>query len=149
VLVPDREDAAGVFHSGFDLRPVSDDPGVRKKAADVPGVEAGHPFRVESSKNLAETLPFPQDGQPRKTRLRAFQDEELEERPVVVHGHSPLLVVIGDHPRVAPRPVAPLHRISPVDIIGEKRQNYSFPSKSGQGRGIIIRIYYQQLGTRI
>ena len=32
----------------------------------------------------------------RVTFLRAFENQELKEHPIVVHGHAPFLIVIGD-----------------------------------------------------
>ena len=47
-----------------------------------------------------------------KARLRALEDQHLEQAPIVVLGHAPFGVVIGDVERIGPAPVA-----APVAII--------------------------------
>ena len=42
-----------------------------------------------------------QNGLPGQARLKGLQNQQLEEFPVVVLGHAPLLVVVGDLQRVA------------------------------------------------
>jgi hypothetical protein len=42
-----------------------------------------------------------------EANLGALEDEELEQAPVVVHGHAPLLVVLRDVEPGGPRPLAP------------------------------------------
>ena len=44
----------------------------------------------------------------RQPGLRAFEDQQLEQRAVVVHRHAPLGVVVGDVERVVAAPGAAL-----------------------------------------
>ena len=56
-------------------------------------------------------LALAQDCRPGEARLEAFEHQPLEERPVVVAGDAPLLVVVGDHQRVGADPFATLPRL--------------------------------------
>ena len=58
------------------------------------------------SKARAEVPALAQDGDPRQAGLEPVEDELLEQRPVVIFGRAPLLVVIGDVERVGARPRA-------------------------------------------
>src|SRR5437773_11051405 len=51
---------------------------------------------TESIERLPVVLPFLQNCHPAQSCLRPFKHQELEEHPVIVHRHTPLLVVIGD-----------------------------------------------------
>lgn len=51
---------------------------------------------VEMVEGDAVILALLQDGMPAQAGLRAFEHEHLEEVPVVVRGHAPFLVVVGE-----------------------------------------------------
>src|SRR5438552_4868743 len=104
-----REKAARVGNGRIDLRPVAHDAGVCQESPFVSCVVTGYPFRVEAMQCPAVALSLREDGVPRKPGLRAFQDEELEELPVVPDRHAPLLVVVGDGERIARPGAAALH----------------------------------------
>src|SRR5256712_7447532 len=69
--------------------------------------EAGDARGLEAVEGPAVRLTFLEDRRPAEPRLRGLEDEELEEAPVVVDRHPPLLVVVAEHRRVAVRPRAP------------------------------------------
>ena len=52
-------------------------------------------FGVEAAEGLPVRLPALQDRDPAQARLRGLEHEELEVPALVVHGHAPLLVVVG------------------------------------------------------
>ena len=62
--------------------------------------------RVEPGERPAVVLALAQDGEPAQPGLRAFENQKLEQRAVVVHRHAPLLVVIGEVERVVGDPSA-------------------------------------------
>src|SRR4029450_937601 len=55
---------------------------------------------LEVVEGAPEVLALAQDGDPGQPGLKAVEDELLVERAVVVFGHAPFLVVIGDVERV-------------------------------------------------
>src|SRR5690606_29389739 len=59
-----------------------------------------------------------EDGQPAQARLRALEDEELKQEPVVEDRHAPFPVVVGDVVGVAGDPGAALHAQAPCDPSG-------------------------------
>jgi len=101
VLGRHRQERARVGNGGVDLGAVAHDAGVaqqpphvaRVEARDLPGIEAGERAPVRRA--------FFQDRDPRQPRLRAFQQEELEEPAVLTDGDAPLAVVIDDVERIA------------------------------------------------
>ena len=60
------------------------------------GAVSGNPGGIETVERAPVVLALVQDRQPAEAGLGALQDEELEERAVVVLGHSPLGVVVGE-----------------------------------------------------
>src|SRR4029450_972467 len=52
------------------------------------------------------TLALPEHRDPRQPRLRALEDQQLEEGPVVVLGHAPFRIVVGHVEWIATRPTA-------------------------------------------
>jgi hypothetical protein len=53
-------------------------------------------FGIKVIKRDAIMFPLAQHGVPTQPCLGSFQDEELEQAPVIVNGHSPFAVVIID-----------------------------------------------------
>ena len=52
-------------------------------------------LRVETVEGCSVVLALAQHGVPGEAGLRSLEDEKLEEPPVVVDRHTPLLVVVG------------------------------------------------------
>src|SRR5262249_26747883 len=66
---------------------------------------------LEAVEGAAEILALAQDGDPGQSGLEAVEDELLIERAVIVFGHAPFLVVIGDVERVLLGPGAAFESI--------------------------------------
>ena len=66
---------------------------------------------IEAVERGAEGRALAQDRDPGEPRLEAVEHELLEQRPVVVFGHAPFLVVIGDIERIGARPGAALQAV--------------------------------------
>ena len=92
-----------------DLGAVADDAGVGAEAFAVGVVVGGDGGDVEAVEGGAVALAPVEDGAPRKSRLRPFEHEQLEERAVAVRGDTPLLVVVALHEGVVAGPLAAGH----------------------------------------
>ena len=72
--------------------------------------------------------------------LRALEREQLEQRDVVVLRHAPLVVVVGDHERVGPRPGAPRRFVPPVlGSLHDSTGLLSPPRPPTAGRAVSVR----------
>ena len=119
-----------VVDHGLDLAAVPDDPCVAEQPLDVALAEACDRVDVPAGERRSVTLALAQDRRPREAGLRALEVEELEERPLVVNGHAPFLVVVGDVERIVDGyPAAADHQdeATPVDA----------PLPSARGRRIV------------
>ena len=88
-----------VPHSRFDLEAITDDTGVGEKDRKLCGFIGCDPGRCKSTESLAIRFTFGQDGGPTQAGLGAFQYEELEKHAIIVLGHAPFSVMVGDHGR--------------------------------------------------
>src|SRR5262249_43192682 len=70
---------AGIAHQALRV--------ARAEARDLPGIEA--------RKRAPVAFALVENRRPGEARLRALEDQELEELPVVAHRHAPFLVVIA------------------------------------------------------
>ena len=70
---------------------------VGHERVDLPSVEARDLARIEAREGTPVVLALGEDGVPRQARLRAFQDEELEEHAAIVNRDAPLFVVVATH----------------------------------------------------
>src|SRR5262249_32250467 len=68
----------------------------------------GHERRIELVECDPVALPFLEDRLPTQSRLRPFEDQDLEKEPVVPHRHSPFLIVVL-HVEFGPGPRAAAH----------------------------------------
>src|SRR5207245_11189678 len=75
---------------------------------------------VESVERLPVPRAAAQDHGPAEARLRALEDQELEQLPVVVERHPPLSVMIADL-QPASGPLAPPHASPPPAIRRRRR----------------------------
>ena len=95
--------------AAVDLEPVTHDAGVRQQLLHLSGAVLGNGLDLEVVEGGPIRLPLPQDGLPAEAGLRPFENEKLEESPVVVNRDAPLVIVVGDGEiRFGPR--APLNR---------------------------------------
>jgi hypothetical protein len=79
----------------FDLQSVAHDSGVRHQSRLVAISITRNALGIEVVEGGAEGGSFPEDGQPGQPRLEAFQDQLLEQPPVVGMRHAPFLVVVA------------------------------------------------------
>jgi hypothetical protein len=93
-------------HGRFDLGAVSHDAGIAHQGLDLGVIEARDDVRVEARERAPEGVAFPQDRDPGQPGLEAVEDQLLEQGAVVVFGHPPLGVVIGDIEGVGAGPPA-------------------------------------------
>ena len=83
-LFLDRKKCASVVDGGGDFQAVADDSRVGQEPPNLFAAVTRDLLRVEPVKHLAEMLALSQNGVPAQAGLRAFQDEEFEEPPIVV-----------------------------------------------------------------
>src|SRR5712671_4245257 len=62
--------------------------------------------RIEAVECGSEVLALLQDDSPTEACLHRVENHELKQLPVIVYGHAPLSVMIGDHHRIASDPTA-------------------------------------------
>src|SRR5712692_9223229 len=92
---PDFEKGTGIADRRFDLEAVAHDSGIGHQSLHVACAEARDLCGVEPGESPAVIVALVEDRRPGKSRLGAFEDQELEQPPVVVHRHAPFLVVIA------------------------------------------------------
>jgi hypothetical protein len=111
-LALDRKERPGIGDRGLELEAVAHDARVAHECPQFARAETGDLRGVESCKRAAVVLPLPQYRVPGEARLRAFQDEELEQPAVIVHRGAPFPVVISDLQLIALTPrAAALHAL--------------------------------------
>ena len=81
---PKREKCFRILDRCRDFQPIPDDAGVAKQPLHIARAIARYLFRAKSVERLTIVLPFLENGGPTQPRLRAFEDEKLEERTIVV-----------------------------------------------------------------
>ena len=114
-LVREVENDAGQRHRRLDLGPVADDAGVLHQRVLFLVAPAHDLLGVEAVERLAEGRALAQDGDPGESGLEAVEHELLEHRPIVVFGHAPFLVMIGDIERIDARPGAARQSVRVLD----------------------------------
>src|SRR6185369_6747986 len=85
-----------VRNGGIDLQPVANYPRVVQQRRDLSFVVTRDFRRIETVERLAIVVTFAQDCFPTQSGLCAFENQKLKQTRVVVNGHAPFLVVIGD-----------------------------------------------------
>src|SRR5687767_229080 len=108
VLTLDGQHRPCVGDGGRDLGAIAHDAGIAEQCPRAGGGEPRHRARIEPGKRASIGRALGEDRRPAEPRLRALEDEELEQPPVVVHRHAPFLVVIALHRRTR-GPRAALH----------------------------------------
>src|SRR6185503_6295230 len=89
-----RQEGARVADGRRYLQTIADDAFVAEEFRHAAGIVGSDLASVESVERAAIVLALSQNRDPRKPRLRPFQDEHLEEVPIVVRRTPPLLVVV-------------------------------------------------------
>lgn len=117
-----RQEGAGVANRRFHLEAITDYAGIRKEFRNLDMIEMRHCLGVKAGKGDAVVRTFTQDGNPGKPGLGTFQDQKLEQEPVVVDWHAPFPVVIVQIKRLAADPGATdrSHVVSHCKKRGEK-----------------------------
>src|SRR6478736_7084042 len=90
------EEVFRVLDCGCDFQSVPHDPIVAEQPLNVALVIARDLFRAKSIERFSVVLAFLQDRIPAQSRLRAFQNQELEEYSIVVYGNAPFFIVISN-----------------------------------------------------
>src|SRR5208282_4134401 len=85
-----------VLDGGGELEPVAHDAGVGKERPDFTGVVTRDLPGIEVVEGTAVVGTLVQNGGPTQASLSAFENQELEEGPIVMAGHPPLLIVVLD-----------------------------------------------------
>src|SRR5688572_19197519 len=101
VLLLELQEGTGIAHRRLDLQTIAHDARILQQPLDVTLAKARDALGIETGKRGAIAFALVQDRRPRKARLRALQDQELELLALIPHRHSPLGVVIGEIELVA------------------------------------------------
>src|SRR5947208_12525579 len=90
------EEPFRVLDCGCDFQSVPHDPIVAEQPLNVALVIARDLFRAKSIERFSVVLAFLQNGVPTQPRLRAFQNQKLEEHSIVVYRNAPFLIMISN-----------------------------------------------------
>src|SRR6266446_4411719 len=107
----------------IDLRPAADE--VPKEPREAGTLFHGVEIGARGEDSALDLLALAQDGDPGEPGLEAVEDELLEERAIVVLGHAPFLVVIGDVERVLLGPGA---AFEPIRMEEDRAHSAAFAS---------------------
>src|SRR5207247_8314829 len=91
-----RPDRGCVPNHGLDLQAVPNDRWILQQPLHAGRGEAGDLRRIERRERPAVPLTLVQDRGPGQTCLRTFEAEHLEEAALVVHWHTPFLVMVRE-----------------------------------------------------
>ena len=105
-----REKGTGVSHCRLHLQLVADDARIREQALDYGRGEPGDLSGIETEEGPSVVFPLVENRAPAQAGLGPFEDQELEEHPVIVHRNAPFPVVIGDVEGIVAGPGAALQR---------------------------------------
>ena len=95
-LFLDLKKCFGVPNGGIDLQTIADDAGVAEQFLNLALVVFCDLARIKVIKGRAVVLALPQNSLPTQPGLGAFENQKLEQRAIVMWGHAPLAIVIGD-----------------------------------------------------
>lgn len=112
----DFEEGACIVHCRRHLEAIANKAFVLEQFGDLAGVVLGDFSRVEVVESAAVIFALLQDGVPTQARLRAFENEELKKRSVIVDGAAPLFVVVANSKFVLGPEAAPFQVIHHRDI---------------------------------
>jgi len=94
-LVLELQEGLGILDGGLDLQPVADNAWVSKQFFHLAGGEAGDTLGLEALERFQVRGAFAEDRAPAEPCLGAFEDQELEQEPIIINRNAPLLVVIA------------------------------------------------------
>ena len=95
----DREEPASVLDRGRDFEPIADDSGIGEQTAHFLGIVACDEARLELAEDFPVALALGEDRHPGQAGLRALENEQLEQRAIVVLRNAPLFIVIWNRER--------------------------------------------------
>src|SRR5208337_5544510 len=84
-----------IVHCRFHLQPVAYDTLILQQRFYFIRIISGNSLGVEIVESGAKIFAFAQNGNPAQSRLRTFQQEELEECAVIMLRHAPFLVMVS------------------------------------------------------
>ncbi len=96
MLALQLEKRPSVGDGARDLETIAHDIGIREQPLDLARIETRDLRRIESGERLAIAFAFFENRGPREPSLGALERQELEEQVIIVHGHAPFGVVVGD-----------------------------------------------------
>ena len=91
----------GICDDRCNLHPVTHDASVLQQSSNLPPVVARHALRIETIESGAVILPLAEDCVPTQARLRALENQELEQLSVIVLRDAPFFIVIADRELIA------------------------------------------------
>lgn len=97
----------GVANGRLDLEPIADNAWVGQQPSYLALSKGCDKERVEVLEGQPVAVPLLKDDLPAKPRLRAGQNQELKQLPVIMHRHTPFLIMV-DAEQVRARPGATL-----------------------------------------
>src|SRR5258708_39549789 len=83
-----------VLDRGGDLQAVPDDPGIGGERVDPSRGGSRDLLRLEVAERATVALALVEDDRPTESRLRGFQNQELEMCAIVVRRHTPFAIVV-------------------------------------------------------
>ena len=95
-LLLNCQESLSVPNRGVDLQSVADDASVSEKFCDSPLIVFRDLARIEVVERDPIIVALAQNRFPTQPGLRAFEDQKLEERAIVMNAIAPLAIVIGD-----------------------------------------------------
>ncbi len=95
-LFLDAKERFRVFDRRGNFEFVADNSSVGKELFHLALVITRDALRIKPIERAAIVVPLVEDGVPAQSGLGAFQNQKLEEGAVVVHGHTPFLIVVAD-----------------------------------------------------
>ena len=109
MLALDREERTRVVHGRAHLGAIAHQPGVGEQSPHARGRVLRDLARIEAIEGPAIRRALAQDDRPAQPRLRAFEDQELEEAAIAGDRDAPLGIVIANvewcvRPRAASDP---------------------------------------------
>ena len=90
------EKGLGIDDGGPDLQAIAHDAGIGQQSSYSRRPVASDASSIEAIEGAAIIFALIENGGPAKSRLRAFQNEQLEQLTVVMQRHTPLAIVVGD-----------------------------------------------------
>src|SRR6266550_5220057 len=91
-----KKRACVVYRRG-DLHPIPDDRRIGGQLVDSRLGESRHFLRIEVAECAAVAFAFLEHNRPAESRLRCFENQELEMSTVIVRWHTPFVIVIFEH----------------------------------------------------